>query len=164
MPYVVKKNLYSKIQFQTQNRTTMKRFFGLVTAIFFCAVLSAQSSPAGMWKTVDDKTGNAKSHLEIYEQNGKFYGKIVKLLERGPDTVCKKCTGDKKGKLLLGMVIMEGLEKYKYYWKNGTILDPDSGSEYSCSVWFEEGKSDELKVRGKHWTGIFRTQTWYRVK
>jgi len=142
----------------------MKRFFGLVAAILLCAVLSAQSSPAGIWKTIDDKTGNAKSHLEIYEQDGKFNGKIIKLLERGPDTVCKKCPGDKKGKLLQGMVIMEGLEKYKYYWKNGTILDPDSGSEYSCSVWFEEGKSDELKVRGKHWTGIFRTQTWYRVK
>jgi len=142
----------------------MKRFFGLFAAIFLCAALSAQSSPAGTWKTIDDKTGNAKSHLEIYEQNGKFHGKLVKLLEREPDAVCKKCPGNKKGKLLLGMLIIENLEKHSYFWKNGTILDPESGSEYSCSVWFEEGKPDELKVRGKHWTGIYRTQTWYRVK
>lgn len=142
----------------------MKRFFFLLTTILFCATLSAQSTPVGTWKTIDDKTGDAKSHLEIYEQDGKFYGKIAKLLQRSPDTVCKECPGAKKGKRLVGMLIVEGLEKYKDYWKNGTILDPESGGEYACSVWFEEGKPDELKVRGKHWSGIYRTQTWYRVK
>ncbi len=31
-------------------------------------------------------------------------------------------------------------------------------------MWFEKGQPDELRVRGKHWTGLYRTQTWYRVK
>lgn len=62
------------------------------------------------------------------------------------------------------MVIVNDLEPYKDYWKNGTIMDPETGNEYGCSVWFEEGKPDELKVRGKHWTGVYRTQTWYRVR
>jgi uncharacterized protein (DUF2147 family) len=48
-------------------------------------------------------------------------------------------------------------------WKGGKILDPEKGKEYSCTMWFEAGKPDELKVRG--WFGpVYRTQTWYRVK
>ena len=125
--------------------------------------VSAQNSPIGIWKSVDDKTGEAKSHLEIYEEKGKLFGKIVKLLRKGPDTICEKCPGAKKNKKLVGMVIIEDLVKKNDYWKNGSILDPESGKEYNCSIWFEEGNTDELKVRGKHWTGLYRTQTWYKV-
>jgi uncharacterized protein (DUF2147 family) len=132
--------------------------------IFTVNTLNAQSSPVGIWKTIDDKTGNAKSHVEIYEQGGKYYGKVIKLLLKSPDTVCEKCTGSKKNKPVMGMVVMTGMEKYKDYWKNGEILDPESGNTYGCSIWFENGSADELKVRGKHLTGLYRTQTWYRVK
>lgn len=134
-------------------------FFALLLTV---VSLKAQT-PVGIWKTVDDKTGEAKSHIEIYEQNGKLYGKLVKLLQRSPDTKCEKCTGAKKNKPLLGLVIVEDLKKVKDYWGKGTIMDPENGKEYGCSVWFEDGKNSELKVRGKHWTGIYRTQTWYKV-
>lgn len=138
----------------------------LVTLLLSAAVTAAawaQSSPIGIWKTIDDETGEAKSHVEIYQQDGKYYGKIVKLLRKGPETVCEKCPGDKKNKKLVGMVILEDLQAKSDYWKNGSILDPESGKEYGCSIWFEDGTTDELQVRGKHWTGLYRTQTWYRV-
>ena len=131
--------------------------FGLISGM-------AQSNPVGIWKTIDDATGEAKSHVEIYEQNGKFFGKVVKLLQRNPDTLCEKCPGEKKNKPLIGMLVIEDLEPVKDYWKKGNIMDPENGNEYGCSVWFEDGKPDELQVRGKHWTGLFRTKTWYRVK
>lgn len=124
----------------------------------------SQSTPVGIWKTIDDKTGEAKSHVEIFEQNGRFHGKVVRLLRKGPDTRCENCTGSKKNQLLLGMQVVENLQAQDGHWKNGTILDPESGNEYTCTVWFERGKPDELKVRGRHWTGLYRTQTWYRVK
>ncbi len=126
--------------------------------------LSLAQSPIGIWKTIDDNTGEAKSHVEIYEKGGKLYGKVVKLLRKGPDTRCEKCTGDKKDQLLIGMNVVEGLSAHDGHWKGGKILDPENGNEYSCSIWLEKGKSDELRVRGKHWTGLYRTQTWYRVK
>lgn len=132
----------------------------LLTATF----LFSQQSAVGVWKTIDDKTGDAKSHVEIYEQDGKIYGKVVKLLQKPSDTLCEKCTGNKKNKPVLGMVILNDLKPYKEYWRKGNILDPENGNEYSCSIWLEEGKADELRVRGKHWTGLYRTQTWYRVK
>ncbi len=136
----------------------------LFCLLFFSQLLFAQVSPVGVWKTIDDKTGNPKSHIEIYEKEGKYFGKIAQLLERPADTICEKCPGSKKNKPLLGMVIVEDLAFSKGYWRNGSILDPENGSSYSCSIWFEKGKSDELQVRGKHWTGIYRTQTWYKVK
>jgi len=126
-------------------------FLSLCLTLITATTIIAQSSPIGVWKTVDDKTDEAKSHIEIYEQNGKLYGKIVKLLRENAKTI-------------IGLVIVEDLAVYKDYWKKGTIMDPEDGKEYGCSIWFDDGKSDELKVRGKHWTGIYRTQTWYRVK
>ena len=135
----------------------------LILAGFFSISIQAQTSPVGLWKSIDDKTGEAKSHIEIYEANGKYFGKIVKLLRKEPDTICEKCPGNKKNKKLVGMVIIEDLETKDEHWKNGSILDPESGKEYGCSIWFEDGNADELQVRGKHWTGLYRTQTWYRV-
>jgi uncharacterized protein (DUF2147 family) len=137
--------------------------------IFFClaafATLGmAQNSPLGVWKTIDDESGEAKSHVEIYEQNGKYFGKVVKLLKASTISKCNECPGDKKGKPLEGMIVLEDLEPYKYYWANGEILDPKTGKIYGCSAWYEDEDYDTLYVRGKHWTGLYRTQTWYRVK
>ena len=144
-----------------------KMKFKILAFLGFALMLNvsafAQSSPLGTWKTIDDATGDAKSHVEIYEENGKLFGKVTKLLQRDPSTLCEKCPGDKKNKPVLGMLIIEDLQPVKDYWKKGSIMDPENGNEYGCSIWFEDGKSDELKVRGKHWTGLFRTQTWYRV-
>ena len=39
----------------------------------------------GTWKTIDDETEKARSHVQIYEKDGKYYGKIIKLLNRTPD-------------------------------------------------------------------------------
>ena len=142
----------------------MKQLFFSVFFLAVAAALSAQSSPVGVWKTIDDATGEAKSHVEIYEKEGVLHGKIVKLLQKAPDTLCESCPGDKKNKPVLGMIILEDLQPYKDYWRKGSILDPESGNEYGCSVWFENGNAQELKVRGKHWTGLYRTQTWHRVK
>ena len=118
-------------------------------------------SPIGMWKTIDDNSGEARSHVEIYEQDGKLFGKITKLLDVEPGTLCDQCPGKKKDTPLIGLVIIENVKPYKDYWRKGDILDPENGSEYGCSLWLEDGT---LKVRGKHWTGLYRTQTWYRVE
>lgn len=134
----------------------------IFTFLISTVCINAQT-PVGVWKTVDDNTGEAKSHVEIYEQGGKYFGKIVKLLQRDPDTKCISCTGDKKNKPLIGLVILDNLKPVKEYWGKGTIMDPETGKEYGCSIWFEDGKTNELKVRGKHWTGLYRTQSWFKV-
>ncbi|MBK6946807.1 MAG: DUF2147 domain-containing protein [Haliscomenobacter sp.] len=118
-------------------------------------------SPVGVWKTIDDETGQPKSHVELYLRNGKLYGKVVRLLQKPADTLCEKCKGDKKDKPVLRMIIVENLTQEDRVWKGGNILDPVSGNTYACSMWLEDGN---LRVRGKHWTGLYRTQTWYRLQ
>lgn len=142
----------------------MKILIPILAMMALATAALAQPSPIGVWKTIDDETGEAKSHVEIYEKGGKLYGKIARLLISAPDKICEECPGKKKGKPLMGMHVIEGLEPHKDYWKSGAIMDPENGNEYGCSIWFENGNADELKVRGKHWTGLYRTQTWYRVQ
>lgn len=134
-----------------------------VFVLFASLSLSAQNSPVGTWKTVDDETGEAKSYVEIFEQDGKLHGKLVKLLRVAEDTTCEKCPGDKKDKPLMNMVILWDLETYKDYWSYGKIMDPNNGKTYKCSLWMEG--NDQVKLRG--YIGISalgRNQTWHRVK
>lgn len=116
----------------------------------------------GRWKTVDDETGEEKSIVEIYENNGKVYGKIVKLLNPKEDNpVCTKCDGDKKGKPILGMIIIDGLEKKDDVYEGGSILNPSNGKVYKCRLKIEED-SDTLQVRG-YVAFFYKTQYWKRV-
>ncbi|MEM8888533.1 MAG: DUF2147 domain-containing protein [Bacteroidota bacterium] len=137
----------------------MKYFFSLIF-ILTTLSLSAQS-PIGTWKSVDDDSGEARSHVEIYEQGGMLFGKITKLLIGDSNAICDRCSGSKKNKPMLGLVIIENMKPEGDSWKKGKILDPEDGKEFDCEIWVEEGT---LKVRGKHWTGLYRTQTWFKVK
>jgi uncharacterized protein (DUF2147 family) len=136
-------------------------FFSI--ALLATTMSASAQSPLGTWKTIDDGNGQAKSQVEIFESNGTMNAKITKLLQKADDTVCDVCTGERKNKPVKGMTIMWGVKPKDGYWQGGRIFDPNKDAEYSVSFWFEKGKPDELKVRGKHWSGIYRTQTWYRV-
>lgn len=128
-----------------------------------CQMSFAQGSPIGVWKTIDDETGQPKSHLEIYEKDGKFHGKIVKLLQVSEDETCDLCPDERKDQPLMGMVVLWDLEPYSDYWSYGRILDPNNGKIYKCSIWLDG--EDKLKVRG--YIGVSalgRTQEWFRIK
>lgn len=135
----------------------------IIILLCFTTLILRSQTVLGMWKTVDDRDGVEKSYVEVYESDGKVYGKVTKLLKEPADKVCDKCKGERKDKPLMGMVVIEGLSKIKDYYGNGRIYDPVSGNDYGCSIWLEKDKPNELRVRGKHWSGIYRTQTWYRV-
>ena len=103
------------------------KYLSCILAVCFSISAFGQSA-VGIWKTVDDQTGDARSHIDIYEQNGQLFGKITKLLDVPSDSVCESCGGDKKNQPLIGMVIIENLKTYKDYWRKGKILDPESGN------------------------------------
>jgi len=131
--------------------------------LFFFTLFSwqlAAQSPIGTWKSVNTNTGNARSYVEIYEENGLLFGKITKLLNVDSTTLCDQCEGDKKNSPILGMVIIEQVKPYRDYWRKGKILDPADGTVYGCTLWLEDGN---LKLKVKHWTGLSQTQTWLKV-
>lgn len=135
----------------------------LTLILTFAAFIAFAQSPVGIWKTIDDETGAAKSHVEIFEKNGKFYGKIVKLLQREPDVVCIECPGAKKNQKVLGLEIIWDMKSYDDYWSYGKILDPESGKEYKCNI--SLAGNDKLDVRGYvGFAALGRTQTWIRVE
>lgn len=124
--------------------------------------MNAQSI-LGKWKTFDDQTGDAKSIVEISEKGGKYQGKVIEILNPAKkDSKCEKCPGDDKGKPIEGLVIIKNLTKKGEEYTGGTIIDPQSGKEYKCSIKMN-GKT-KLEVRG--YVGISligRTQTWTKM-
>ncbi len=119
----------------------------------------------GYWKTIDDKTNEAKSFVKIAEENGKFAGSVAFIIaEDKRNDVCDKCKGELKDKPILGMTFMWDFVETKSgeKWENGEILDPENGKIYSCKLTLEdEGK--KLDVRGFIGISLFgRTQVWER--
>jgi uncharacterized protein (DUF2147 family) len=139
----------------------------LLAVLMVCVVAAvpatAQNSPLGTWQTVDEKSGKVVSEVELYDQGGKIFGKIVKLTEpndaQGKPKTCTKCQGADKDKPIVGLVILKDMSPSGDRYKGGTITDPDDGKIYKAEIWREEST---LKVRG--YLGIFyRTQTWRKA-
>ena len=140
----------------------------LAAVLFTVAAASAmaQSTPVGLWRNVDDKTGEAKAEIRIVESDGALVGRIEKSLKKDtrPDAVCEECSDDRKGKPIAGLEIIRGGRKAegKDVWEGGKILDPENGKEYRASFTPTDG-GKKLEVRG--YLGPFwRTQTWNRVQ
>jgi uncharacterized protein (DUF2147 family) len=140
---------------------------GIATAVTLglaAAMAAAADAPLGNWNTVDDKTGKVKSEVQIYDQGGKIYGKIVGLPEpnddKGKPKLCTKCQGADKDKPIVGLVIIKELVADGGRYKGGTILDPEDGKVYRAEIWPEGA---ELKVRG-YLGPFYKTQTWTRAK
>lgn len=133
----------------------------LVVATIFA---SQAQSVLGKWKTIDDETKKPKSIVEIYEDNGKVFGKVIEILDKTKEgKLCEECTGAQKNKPIKGLIIVQNLKKNGSSWDGGTILDPSTGKEYKCSLTLES--SNKLKVRGYLGISLLgRTQYWERVK
>ena len=137
----------------------------LVVGVFSAGVvLEAAESPVGAWNTVDDKNGKVQSEVQLYEQDGKVFGKITRLTEphdgAGKPKTCTKCTGPEKDQPIVGLVIVKGLALKGDRYKDGTILDPEDGKVYRAEMWTEAGA---LKVRG-HLGPFYKTQTWVKAQ
>ena len=139
----------------------MKIILFLIAFSLMCSSVTAQDI-FGKWKTVDDETGENKSIIEIYEKGGKIFGKVIEILEPfDKNFLCQNCEGEKKDKPVLGMVIINGLEKQGAYYKNGTIFDAENGKEYKCRIKLDE-ETGLLQVRG-YIAFLYLTQYWIRV-
>ena len=117
-------------------KTTLVALFGLAAASAF-----AQTTPAGLWKTIDDDTKQEKSLVRITENNGVFSGRIEKLLDpkSKPDAVCEKCSDDRKDKPIVGMEIIRNVKKDGDVWAGGTILDSAKGKVYKVKITMADG-------------------------
>lgn len=140
-----------------------KKFLTTLFALGFAFATWGQQSFTGTWKTIDDDTKEAKSHVEIYKSGNKYAGKVAKLLLKPADSKCEKCTGGRQNKPIVGMTILENMVLDGNELQDGKILDPENGKLYTCKMWLKDGDPNTLVVRG-YLFGFYRTQYWYRVK
>ena len=118
----------------------------------------------GKWKSIDDETNEPKSIVEIYERNGKVFGKIIKLFRKpneDQDPICSECNEDdpRFKKKVIGMEIMKDMVKDDDdEYSGGEILDPNNGKIYRCKIWLD---GNDLKLRG-YIGPFYRTQTWIK--
>jgi uncharacterized protein (DUF2147 family) len=123
------------------------------------------NSPVGQWHTLDEKTGELKSMVVIFEQHGVMKGRVEKVLRKDADPAakCDKCSDDRKNQPVVGLEIIRGAKKAsgKNVWEDGEILDPENGKTYALRLTPIENGA-KLEVRGS-FGPIGRTQTWVRV-
>lgn len=125
----------------------------------------------GVWKAIDDKSGQPKGLIEIKKQaDGSYSGKILKLIPVNGfevvDDICVDCPAPYTNKPMVGMEVLKGL-KYNAgsnSYDGGQILDPKIGKIYSVKAKTQfQGK--HLRLRGYIGTSILgRSQTWVRDK
>jgi uncharacterized protein (DUF2147 family) len=138
----------------------------LVLALAVTAA-SAQMTPVGLWKTIDDDGKIEKSLVRIVDGGSGVSGRIERLLDPkdNPDDVCDKCSDDRKGKPIIGLTILRYLKQSaddKTVWEGGDVLDPEDGKIYRARLKPING-GKELQLRG-YIGPFYRTQTWIRVE
>ena len=128
----------------------------------------AQTTPAGLWKQVDDETKVEKSLVRISESGGVYSGKVEKILDPSrADARCDACSGDLKGKPIVGLPIIGGIRANPgepNVYDGGEILDPNNGKTYRLKMTPTDG-GRTLVLRGYIGISLLgRSQTWTRVE
>jgi uncharacterized protein (DUF2147 family) len=147
----------------------MKRMLTAATLLVAAGLTAAQATPVGLWRTVDEKTKKDRSLVRIVDNGGVLSGKIEKYLDPSipPDAVCEPCTDSRKGQLILGMTILQGVRKNAEkdgVWDGGHVLDPENGKTYKVLLRPKDG-GKTLEVRGYIGAPMFgRSQIWVRAE
>lgn len=129
------------------------------------AFAQGNSTPVGVWQTIDDNTHQPKALVQISQNDdGTLSGKVIKGLNPAdkPDKRCTACTDERKDQRILGMTIIRSMKQDGDKWDGGNILDPENGKVYKCNMHLEDG-GQKLVVRGYIGFSLLgRSQTWIR--
>jgi uncharacterized protein (DUF2147 family) len=138
-----------------------------VAALLAAGPALAQMTPVGLWRSIDDHTGQARAEIAIKDNGrGGLNGKVERSLQASPspEPNCNLCTDDRKGQAKIGLEIIRDAKKSgaEPLWEGGTILDPENGKTYKLRLTPIEGGA-RLQVRG-YIGPFYRTQVWQRVQ
>jgi uncharacterized protein (DUF2147 family) len=135
----------------------------VAASLLFAGVMLAQNSAVGNWQYVD---GNKITYITTAEDGGALKATITKVTKDGkedPAAACSKCSAENKDKPLKGLLILWDTKKDgDVNWKEGKLLDPDSGRVVNGKVEVAEG-GKKLNVKGNV-AFISKTQIWTRVQ
>lgn len=140
-----------------------RRFIVLI----IIAILSFNDNSAdaiiGIWANASNI-----GHIQLYKQNGKYYGKIIWLSNPNDETGKPKIDKNNpdetvRSKRLLGLVMLRDFKYEDGEWIDGKIYNPDDGKEYHCNLKLKDERT--LAIRGYIGIPLFgKTQKFMRVK
>jgi uncharacterized protein (DUF2147 family) len=144
----------------------MIRIAAVLTLALSSMCATAQMTPVGLWKTIDDDGKTEKSLVRIADQGGVLSGTIEKIFDPAKqDAKCDKCMDERKDKPVIGMTIIRNARQDaddKSIWTGGEILDPNNGKTYKTRLKPVDG-GKTMEMRG--YIGfLYRTQVWHRVE
>lgn len=150
------------------NQMLMKGIMGL--SLSFVSALGFSASIEGYWKSIEERTGEQLSIVEIRKGNdGRYHGKIVYRYPNSHGialTNCSKCPAPFTNKPILGLQILSGFREDPNKpdsYIDGRVLEPTSGRFYKGKgVVTGEGK--RLRMRGYMGvSALGRTVVWLRT-
>lgn len=139
-------------------KSTLILLITLSPVFSFCE--TGASKIFGTWLTqIED------AKIEIYQQQDKFFGKVVWIAEPNDDEGKPKTdeynpNPNLTNRPILGIDILVNFTYKNGEWSGGQIYDPKKGEFFAGKLWVENGN---LMVRG-YLGFLFDTKTWTRVK
>lgn len=144
----------------------MKKFLPFVVLIFLAVTgfdYSNADAILGVWAN-----GSNKGHIQLYKQDGKYYGKIIWLKQPNDETGKPKVDKnnpdpDNRSKRLLGLIMLRDFKYEDGEWTDGKIYNPTDGKEYKCNMKLKDPRT--LAVRGYLGISLLgKTEVFTRVR
>ena len=150
------------------NRMLIKAIVGFSIA---CASLTTfAASIEGYWKSIEERTGEQLSIVEIRKGNyGRYHGKIVYRYPNSHGIALTNCTkrpAPNTNKPILGLEILSGFREDPNKpdsYIDGRVLEPTSGRIYKGKA-VVSGEGKRLRMRGYMGvSALGRTVVWLRT-
>ena len=149
---------------ETELKKTAVAFVLATTSV----LAMAQTTPVGLWKTIDDETHTEKSYVRITDAGGgRLTGKVEKIIDPAKaDAKCTACPDDdQKDKPIIGLTLFKDAKQDAEepgLWGDTKILKPEDGKHYTLKLKVLDG-GKKLMVRG-YIGPFYKTQEWIRLE
>lgn len=146
----------------------MKAWMMILGSLSLASVANA-ADLNGIWRTIDDKSGVVRAHIQMAKQpDGSYIGTLIEDFPapgEKPLVNCTKCPAPYTNKPIIGLQILKGFKedpKNPNNFIDGKVLDPRNGHIYSGKA---KLSADGRKFRLRGYVGVSvlgRSQTWLR--
>jgi uncharacterized protein (DUF2147 family) len=139
--------------------------------VFLSLICASFTVPKPVLAPADDVVGiwlnsNGTGKIQVFRENGKYFGKIVwlrePLNEKGqPKKDAMNPSASLRQQPLVGSIILRDFVFEDGEWTNGQIYDPENGKDYKCYLRLKDANT--LLLRGYIGISLIgRTEIWKR--
>ena len=116
----------------------------MILAVFATACFAADPA-CGLWKSIDDKTGEVTAIWKIYQEGDTLFGTIAAVVDNPQDVIADACKPSYPGFPVAGEVNKMHTVGTPWIhnmkndgtpgnWSKGNIINPGDGKRYGCVI------------------------------